>query len=186
MPGSSLFICRGKKGPLQSRGKSVLEALQDHNTSQEAPVHQAYSRQASRSCQTQSKQVLEALQTERQKLTGCRLGQWMTHFVEILNVPLRVDSDDTHLFDVNLPHVPSAAPLNSPISPDELSAAITALNHNKASDLYGMRSELIIDAAALLITPISTVFNKIFNTSFPSTHSIGRLALFSSREMSMI
>ena len=46
---------------------------------------------------------------------------------------------------------------------------------NKASGLYGMRSEFVIDAAALLITPISNVFNKIFDTSFPSTHAIGRL-----------
>ena len=90
------------------------------------------------------------------------LDKWMAHFDKLLNVPLRDDSADTHLFDVNLPHLPSAASLNSPIYPDEVSAAIAAVNGNTASDLYGMRSEVIIDAAALLLNPISVVFNKIF------------------------
>lgn len=67
----------------------------------------------------------------------------MTHFDKLLNVPMRDDSADTHLFqiDVNLPHMPSAA-LNSRFSPNKVSGAIAALNRNKASDLYGMRSEL--------------------------------------------
>ena len=46
---------------------------------------------------------------------------------------------------------------------------------NKASDLYGMRSEFIIDAASMLVTPIFVVFNTVFDTNTLATHSIGRL-----------
>ena len=49
---------------------------------------------------------------------------------------------------------------------------------NKASDLYGMRSEFIIDAASMLVTPIFvvfTVFDTVFDTNTLATHSIGRL-----------
>ena len=42
------------------------------------------------------------------------LDKWMAHVDKLLNVPLCDDSVDTHLFDVNLPHLPSAASLNSP------------------------------------------------------------------------
>ena len=46
-----------------------------------------------------------------------------------------------------------------------------------------MRSKFIIDAAALLLTPISVVFNKSFDSSFPSAHSIGRLpSIFKSED----
>ena len=38
-----------------------------------------------------------------------------------------------------------------------------------------MRSEFSIDAASMLVTPISIVFNTVFDTDFPATHSIGRL-----------
>ena len=48
-----------------------------------------------------------------------------------------------------------------------MSATTKALKRNQASDLYGMRSEFIIDAAALLASPISTVFNNVFDTGFP-------------------
>lgn len=71
--------------------------------------------------------------------------------------------------------MPSAAPLNSPISVEEVAAAVKALNCNKAADLHGMRSEFIIDAAALLIHPISIVFNTTFDSNLPAAYSIGRL-----------
>ncbi len=54
----------------------------------------------------------------------------------------------------------SAAALNTVIHPDEVIAAITALKRNKSSDLYGMRSEFIIDAVPHLASPISAVFNN--------------------------
>ena len=98
------------------------------------------------------------------------LDKWMRHFEKLLSVPMPNNSADTHLFDVNLPDLPSAAALNTTISTDEVSAAIKALKRNKASDLYGMRSEFIIDAASMLVTPISVVFNTVFDTDFPATH----------------
>lgn len=88
---------------------------------------------------------------------------------------MQENSADAHLFDAHLPDLPSAAALNTTISPDEVSAAIKALKRNKASDLYGMRSEFIIDAAFMLVTPICIVFNTVFDTDFPATHSIRRL-----------
>ena len=102
------------------------------------------------------------------------LDKWMRHFEKLLKVPMQDNSLEAHLFDVHLPDLPSAA-LNTTISPDEVSAAIKALKRNKAYDLYGMRSEFIIDAASMLVTPISIVFNTVFDTDFPATHSIGRL-----------
>ena len=38
-----------------------------------------------------------------------------------------------------------------------------------------MRSEFIIDAASLLVTPISIVFNTMFDAEFPSTYYVGCL-----------
>ena len=112
------------------------------------------------------------------------LDKWMRHFEKLLNVPMQDNSADAHLFDVHLPDLPSAAALNTTISPDEVSAAIKALKRNKASDLYGMHSEFIIDAASMLVTPISIVFNTVFDTDFPATHSVGRL--FSNQVISKI
>ena len=77
----------------------------------------------------------------------------MRHFEKLLNVPMQDNSADAHLFDVHLPDLPSAAALNTTISPDEVSDAIKALKSNKASDLYGMRSEFIIDAASMMLLP---------------------------------
>ena len=99
----------------------------------------------------------------------------MRHFEKLLNVPMQDNCADAYLFDVHLPDLPSVAALNTTISPDEVSAAIKALKRNKASDLYGTRSECIIDAASMLVTPIFIVFNTVFDTDFPATHSIGRL-----------
>ena len=84
------------------------------------------------------------------------------------------NSADAHLFDVHSPDIPRVAALNTTISPDEVFAAIKALElkRNKASDVYGMRSKFIIDAASMLVAPISVVFNTVFDTYFPATHSI--------------
>ena len=103
------------------------------------------------------------------------LDIWMSHFDKLLNVPTTSNTPDTHLFDVHLPDLPDPLPLNMPISHDEVSAAITALKRNKACDVYGMRSEFIIDAAAELIASITSVFNTTFHTAFPAAQSIGRL-----------
>ena len=98
----------------------------------------------------------------------------MRHFEKLLNVAMQDRFADAHLFDVHLPDFPVAA-LNTTNSPDEVSAAIKALERNKASDLYGMRLEVIIDAASVLVTPISIVFDTVFDTDSSATHSIGRL-----------
>lgn len=68
----------------------------------------------------------------------------MTHLNKLLNVHMNNVSVDTHLLNVNLPHVPTDAPLNSPISPDEVSAAITALNRNKASIYMACAQSLLL------------------------------------------
>ena len=54
----------------------------------------------------------------------------MAHFESLLNVPGHDDSADAHLFDVNLPDLPSADAyaLHSSISQDAASAAIQALS----------------------------------------------------------
>ena len=103
------------------------------------------------------------------------LDKWMAHFEKLLNVPRSDGYVDSHMFDVHPADLPSAAALNTAIHPDEVLAAITALKRNKSSDLYGMRSEFIIDAASHLASPISAVFNNVFDTSFPASQSIGRL-----------
>ena len=103
------------------------------------------------------------------------LDKWMSHFEKLLNVSPNTDAVDSHLFDLHLPELPDALPLNVPISSDEVSAAITALKRHKAADLYGMRAEFVVDAAADLIAPITTVFNTAFHGDFPAAHSIGRL-----------
>ena len=103
------------------------------------------------------------------------LDIWMSHFDKLLNVPTTSNTPDTHLFDVHLPDLPDPLPLNMPISHDEVSAVITALKRNKACDVYGMRSEFIIDAAAELIASITSVFSTTFHTAFPAAQSIGRL-----------
>ena len=82
--------------------------------------------------------------------------------------------------------LPSVAALNTAIHPDEVLAAITALIRNKSSDLYGMRSEFIIDAASHLAIPDSAVFNNVFDTSFLPHSPLDASALFSRAEMSMI
>ena len=99
----------------------------------------------------------------------------MSHFDKLLNVPTTSNTPDTHLFDVHLPGLPNPLPLNMPICLDEFSAAITALRRNKACDLYGMRSEFIIDAAAELVASVTSVFNTTFHSNFPAAQSIGRL-----------
>ena len=103
------------------------------------------------------------------------LDKWMSHFDKLLNAPPTHDARDCHLFDVHLADLPDALPLNMPISHNEVLAAITAVKRNKASDLYGMRSEFVIDAAAELTSSIATVFNVAFHSTFPATQSIGRL-----------
>ncbi|KAA6428138.1 MAG: hypothetical protein FRX49_01734 [Trebouxia sp. A1-2] len=53
----------------------------------------------------------------------------MGHFEKLLNVPLHDDGDFTDtMFDMHLPNLPSADALNSPISSDEVRAAIKVLN----------------------------------------------------------
>ena len=99
----------------------------------------------------------------------------MSHFDKLLNVPPAYNACDLHLFDIHLADLPDLLPLNMPIPHSELLAAITAVKSNKASDLYGMRSEFIIDAAAELTSSITTVFNVPCRSTFPSAQSIGRL-----------
>ena len=79
------------------------------------------------------------------------------------------------MFDMHPPDLPSAAALNASIAVDEVVAAVGALKRHKASDLFGMRSEFIIDAVAHLACPVATVFNTVFDTTFPASQSVGRL-----------
>ena len=103
------------------------------------------------------------------------LDKWMSHFDKLLNIPRNNLSSDSHMFDMHPPDLPSAAALNASIAVDEVVAAVGALKHNKASDLFGMRSEFIIDAVAHLACPVATVFNTVFDTTFPASQSVGRL-----------
>ncbi|KAA6424585.1 MAG: hypothetical protein FRX49_05794 [Trebouxia sp. A1-2] len=59
------------------------------------------------------------------------LDKWMGHFEKLLNVPLHDDGDSTDtIFDMHLLNLPSADALNSPISSDEVRAAIKGLLAN--------------------------------------------------------
>ena len=65
--------------------------------------------------------------------------------------------------------------MNASIAVDEVVAAVDALKRNKSSDLFGMRSEFIIDAVAQLACPVTTVCNTVFDTTFPACQYIGRI-----------
>ena len=60
-------------------------------------------------------------------------------------------------FDVHPADLPSTAAQNTAIHPDESLAAITALKPNNSSDLHGMQSDIIIDVASHLASPVSAV-----------------------------
>ena len=101
----------------------------------------------------------------------------MSHSDKLLNISRNKLSSDSHMFDMHPPDLPSAAALNASIAVDEVVAAVGALKRNKASDLFGMRSEFIIDAVAHLACSVATDSDTMFDTTFLASQSVGRVTM---------
>ena len=63
--------------------------------------------------------------------------------------------------------------LNADITHDKVEAALKRLKRNKAAGVDGIRAELILDAASILLTPLVLTFNQILNKGVPPSWCIG-------------
>ena len=61
----------------------------------------------------------------------------------------------------------AAAQLDEAITADEVAACLKRLRRGKAAGIDGLLSECILDAAAQLTGPLTTLFNKMFSGPFP-------------------
>jgi exonuclease III len=104
---------------------------------------------------------------------------WATAFHTLLNTTTADAVDNTMPSIGSVPILASAnkradgSSLDIDFTPAEVITACKSLKRGKATDLYGIRAEHIIDAVETTAVHFTCMFNKIFNGTFPNHCAVG-------------
>ena len=73
----------------------------------------------------------------------------------------------------NLEPIATVSSLDHDITENEVSAALAKLHSHKAPGIDGITSEMLVAAGDILATPLSYLFNQMFDRQFPDCLSTG-------------